>query len=216
MPKHMFEERKPMKLFYAPNTISIAVAIGLEEAGIAYEPVLVDFTKPEQTSETYRAINPKLRVPALEFNGTILTETGALLELIATLAPNATLVPADAVLATHMRETMYYLASTMHVNHAHKGRGYRWADREDSWADMAAKVPETMAASATYVEENCVKGPFVTGDTVSLADPYLFMLCHWLGGDGVDISNYPRLSNFVATMSDRASIKSVREKGLLT
>ncbi|MEP6269792.1 MAG: glutathione S-transferase, partial [Paracoccaceae bacterium] len=32
-----------MKLFYAPNTISIAVAIGLEEAGIAYEPVLVDF-----------------------------------------------------------------------------------------------------------------------------------------------------------------------------
>ncbi|MEQ3631334.1 MAG: glutathione S-transferase, partial [Sulfitobacter sp.] len=32
-----------LKLHYAPGTISVAVAIALEEAGLAYEPVKVDF-----------------------------------------------------------------------------------------------------------------------------------------------------------------------------
>ncbi len=204
-----------MKLFYAPNTISIAVAICLEEAGLPYEAVALDFSNAEQASPHYLTINPKARVPALQVNDIVITETGAILELIASLAPNAGLIPSDPIMAAHMREAMYYLASTMHVNHAHMRRGHRWADQEASWKDMANKVPETMAASALYVEDNCVKEPFVTGDSISLADPYLFMLCYWLGGDGVDIANYPRLTRFVKKMDARDSIKSMKDKGML-
>ena len=117
-----------MQLYYAPNTISVAVAITLEEAGLEYQPVRVDFASAEQTRPGYRQINPKGRVPALVVDGGILTETGALLEYIASRAPEAGLVPDDPLLAARMREVMYYLASTMHVNHAHRMRGARWAD----------------------------------------------------------------------------------------
>lgn len=34
----------------------------------------------------------------------------------------------SVVAAITLHEVMYYLASTMHVNHAHKMRGSRWAD----------------------------------------------------------------------------------------
>lgn len=204
-----------MQLHYAPGTISIAVAIALEEAGLDYETVRVDFADAEQTKDPYLAINPKGRVPALDVGQTVLTETGAILDYIAALAPQAGLVPDDALQAAAMRGVMYYLASTMHVNHAHKMRGHRWALRQSSFGDMAAKVPETMTASARHVEECCLVGPLVLGDRISLADPYLFVVCNWLEGDGVDVTRFPRILAFRAAMEARASVKAVRANGML-
>lgn len=205
-----------LKLYYAPGTVSIAVAIALEEAGLAHEAVKLDFRAAEQTKPGYLALNPKGRVPALGLaDGTILTETGALLDYIAATAPDAALMPADALDAAHVRAVMYYLASTMHVAHAHKMRGTRWADRPESHADMTAKVPQTMAACAAYVEENALMCDFVAGDSLSLADPYLYIVCNWLEGDGVPLANYPQIAAFMQRMAERPSVKAMRERGML-
>ncbi|WP_298968355.1 glutathione S-transferase family protein [uncultured Roseobacter sp.] len=205
-----------MRLYYAPRTISIAVVIALEEAGLPYDPVRVDFQSGEQTSETYLAINPKGRVPALQvLDGTVLTETGALLEYIATQAPEAGLVPEDPIKAAQMRSVMYYLAATMHVNHAHKMRGHRWADQQSSFDDMTAKVPQTMTASAQYFTENCLQGDYVLGDVFSMADPHAYMICSWLAGDGVDLGDFPEIQAYLARMNERTSVKSAIAQGML-
>lgn len=204
-----------MKLYLAKGSIAVAVAIALEEAGLGYEPVVLDFGKAAQTAPEYLTLNPKGRVPALEVADGILTETGAILDYIATLAPAAGLVPLDALQAAQMREVMYYLASTMHVNHAHGRRGARWADRPESHADMRAKVAQTMAECCAYLEEGVVRGPFVLGDRISLADIYLYVVCSWLEGDGVAIGDYPRLAAQYAVMDARASVKAVRAQGWL-
>ncbi|WP_299694371.1 glutathione S-transferase family protein [uncultured Tateyamaria sp.] len=203
-----------MKLFAAPGTISVAVAIALEEAGVDYDLHMVDFASGAQQSDDYRAINPKGRVPALILDdGTVLTETGAILDFVAAHDPR--LMPADPVHAAQARSVMYYLASTMHVNHAHKMRGHRWADQQASRDDMAAKVPQTMTESATFVEENCIAAPFVLGAHLSIADCYLYVVCTWLPGDGVDLAPFPRIRGFMDTMSARHSIDVMRAKGLL-
>lgn len=204
-----------MKLYYFPKTISIAAVIALHEAGVDFDAVKVDFSKAEQTGPAYHAINPKGRVPALETDQGVLTETGAILEYIASMAPDAGLVPADAIQAARMREAMYYLASTAHVNHAHKMRGARWATQETSFADMAAKVPETMTASAAYLENNVLTGPFVLGDRISLADVYLFVVCSWLPGDQVDMAAFPKLTAFMAAMEARPSVAKARADGMI-
>lgn len=205
-----------MRLFYAPNTISIAAVLTLYEADCDFEPVRVDFRHAEQTKAPYLAINPKGRVPTLEVNGQLLTETGALLDYIAVCTPDAQLVPPDPLDAAHMRSVMYYLASTMHVNHAHKMRGHRWADKPESHADMTAKVPQTMADSARYIENHGLRGDFVTGARVSLADPYLFVVCSWLEGDGVPLSGFPKISAFMERMCARPSVMRAVENGMLT
>ena len=202
-----------MKLYYTPKTISIAVAIALEESGLDYECQHIDFSTGEQQSEAYAQINPKCRVPTLQTEGMKLTETGAILEYIATLVPS--LMPSEPIAASHARSVMYFLASTMHVNHAHKVRGSRWADRAESHADMVAKVPETMATSAAYIDTNCITGPFVLGDTFCIADAYLFQVCTWLKGDGVDPVDYPKIQNLMDAMEARASVKCVRAQGML-
>ncbi|NOD63820.1 MULTISPECIES: glutathione S-transferase family protein [unclassified Ruegeria] len=204
-----------MQLYFAPRTISVAVAIALEEAGLEYEAIQLDFAGGEQTKPAYRQINPKGRVPALVVDGGILTETGALLEFIAAQAPSADLVPADPVMAARMREVMFYLASTMHVNHAHKVRGARWADKKPSWKDMKDKVPQTMTASCEYICSNGLRGPFVLGEAFSLADAYLYVVCSWLEGDGVDVSAFPKILAFREAMEARPSVQAVRAAGML-
>lgn len=205
-----------LKLYYFPGTVAVAPALGLEEAGLDYEPVLVDFKAAAQREGTYLAINPKGRVPTLITEcGATLTEAGAILDYIAALAPDAGLVPEDAEDAAHMRGVMYYLASTMHVAHAHKMRGSRWADAQSSFDDMSAKVPQTMRDCATYIEENALRGDFVTGDRISLADPYLFTVCQWLAGDGVPTADFPKVDAFLERMEARDSVKAIRAKGIL-
>ena len=54
-----------LTLYFTPGTISVAVAIAIEEAALPYQPVRVDFATAEQTKPEYLAINPKGRVPAL-------------------------------------------------------------------------------------------------------------------------------------------------------
>lgn len=205
-----------MKLFYADGTISIAPAIALAEAAIDHDIARIDFAQGTQTKPEYLAINPKGRVPALVLDGgTVLTETGALLDYIAALAPDASLIPDTLEDAAHMRSVMYYLASTMHVAHAHKMRGSRWSDKPESQADMAAKVPETMTACAAYVEAECLRGDYVCGDQFTIADTYLFVVCNWLEGDGVNVSNFPKITAFLARMESRSSVQTIRAKGML-
>lgn len=202
-----------MKLYLAKGTISIAVAIALEEAGLSYTPVVLDFAAGAQTQPAYLAINPKGRVPSLILDQARLTETGAILEYIGSLAP--ALVPQDAIQAAKMREAMYYIASTLHVNHAHKLRGQRWANEDASFADMRAKVPETMRAACAYLEVEVIQGPFVLGAQLTLADAYLFVATTWLAGDGVDVTAFPKLYAFMAAMEARASVRKVRAAGWL-
>jgi len=205
-----------MRLYFAPNTISIAAVLTFYEADCAFDPVRVDFKSAEQTKAPYLAINPKGRVPTLDVDGVLLTETGAILDYIAACAPDAGLVPTDPLDAAHMRSVMYYLASTMHVNHAHKMRGHRWADRAESHADMTAKVPETMAQSAAYIQSHALRGDYVTGDTLSLADPYLLVVCSWLEGDGVALSDFPKLNAYIDRMRARASVQRAIAEGILS
>ncbi|WP_204318558.1 hypothetical protein, partial [Klebsiella aerogenes] len=73
----------------------------------------------------------------------MLTETPAILAYIAQAYPAAELAPLDDAYAfAQIQSFNSYLCSSVHINHAHKMRGYRWADEESSYADMKRKVPQ--------------------------------------------------------------------------
>jgi glutathione S-transferase len=198
-----------LKLYYAPGTCALASHIALEEAGAAYAAERVDFKNSRQTSPEYLAINPKGRVPALVTDRGVLTETPAILAFIAQSAPSAKLMPEDAFAFAQAQSFNTYLCSTVHVAHAHKGRGYRWATDETSFADMKRKVPETMAASFALIERDMLKGPWVMGEQYTACDAYLFTLTGWLEGDSVDIAKLPKVAAHRKRMSERPAVQKV-------
>jgi glutathione S-transferase len=142
-------------------------------------------------------------VPALVTDRGILTETPAMLAFIAQSFPQAKLAPFDDAFAFAQAQAFNsYLCSTVHVAHAHKMRGHRWATEESSFADMKRKVPETMGASFALIERDMLRGPWVMGEQYTICDPYLFTLALWLEGDSVDLANLPKVADHLKRMSE--------------
>lgn len=200
------------KLYYNPATIAPASLITLAESGAEYEPVELDFSKNEQLDDEYLRINPKGRVPALVTDEGILTETPAILFYIAQLFPQSQLAPLDDPFAlAQVQSFNSYLCSTVHINHAHMRRGYRWADQQSSYDDMIKKVPETMGEAFDLINNEFLKGPWVMGEQYSICDPYLFTISRWLAGDGVAADRHPAVQQHMQRMIERPAVAKVMD-----
>jgi glutathione S-transferase len=201
-------------LYTAPGTCALASHIALREAGAEFDLVRLDFKAGQQQSAGYLAVNPKGRVPALVTDEGVLTETPALLAFIAQRHPRAGLAPAsDDFAFARMQEFNSFLASTMHVAHAHKRRGSRWADDPAAHEAMRAKVPQSMTACAELIERR-LAGPWVLGEHYSVADGYLYTISGWLEGDGVDLARFPRIVDHHQRAGGRPAVKrAVQESG---
>lgn len=195
-------------LYYAAHTCSLATHIALKDAGASYDLRRVDFGKSEQQSPDYMKVNPKARVPALVTARGILTETPAMLVYVAQSFPEAALAPLDDPFAfAELQSFNSYLCATLHVAHAHRMRGHRWASEPSSFADMQRKVPESVGACFDLIESTMLRGPWVFGAQYTIADPYLFTLAQWLEADGVDPARIPRVVEHRARMAERRNVR---------
>ena len=198
------------KLYFAPGTCALASHIALAEAGASYTTVKLDFKANQQNSPEYLAINPKGRVPTLVTDRGVLTETPAMLAFIAQSFPQAKLAPLDDPFEfAKVQAFNSYLCSTVHVAHAHKMRGARWATEETIFADMKRMVPKTVGACFALIERDMLRGPWVMGEQYTVCDPYLYTLAGWLEGDSVDIATLPKVAEHRKRMSERAAVQKV-------
>ena len=199
-----------LKLFHAWGSCSLASLIALEEAGADYELVVMDTAAGHQRKPKYLAVNPKGRVPALVTERGVLTETPAILAYIAQRWPQAGLAPLDDPYAFAQAQAFNsYLCSTVHVAHAHRHRGYRWADSPEALAEMTRKTPETMTACFQLIEDEMLAGPWVLGEAYSVCDAYLFTLGGWLVRASVDIRQFPKVAAHADRVAARPAVRKV-------
>lgn len=147
-----------MTLFYACDTCALATHVALLDAGAEYDLRRIDFSRQEQTSPDYLKINPKGRVPALVTPRGILTETPAMLAFVAQSYPEAGLAPlGDAFAFAELQAFNSFLCSSLHVAHAHRMRGHRWVDADDTASIQAMRrmVPESVGGCYDLIETGC-------------------------------------------------------------
>ena len=201
-----------LTLHYAPGACSRASHIALREAGADFALQPVDFAAAEQRGDAYRRVNPKGRVPALATDRGVLTETPAILVYIAQRFPAANLAPLnDAFEFARLQAFNSYLCATVHVAHAHSRRGERWADDAAAIAEMKRKAPEVMAACFQLMEDELVAGPWVMGESYSVADPYLFTITQWLPAHRLDVAAYPKIEAHHRQMLTRPAVQAALE-----
>ena len=71
-----------LTLYHAPTTRSFRIKWLLKELGTAYEERAMDFYGYDRQRPEYRKINPMGSLPAIEDDGLILTESGAIINYI--------------------------------------------------------------------------------------------------------------------------------------
>ncbi|HYE43780.1 MAG TPA: glutathione binding-like protein [Caulobacteraceae bacterium] len=167
-----------MKLYYAPEACSLADHIALLEVGAAVEIERADLhTKKTQSGGDLRTVNPKGYVPALVLDdGRVITENIALLDWIADQYPS--LRPDGDLGRTRLLEMLAFISTEIH--RAFKPLWHPATDREKE------KAREQVAQLLRFTETQ-MRGDYLFGDRLSVADCYLFVMLRWSERFGVEV-----------------------------
>ena len=165
-----------LKLFYSPGACSLAPHVVLEELALEYEghPVLI--AEGENLSEEYLKINPRGRVPTLIAHGTAITEVPAILTYLASLKPEAGLVPPYASLdLAKTYELVAWLSSTLHIAYAQLWRPERFLPEGAEWQVLVDHARRRRALkrdglASGPVSISGVAAPRVGADPVDVLD----------------------------------------------
>ena len=105
-----------MKLFtYWRSSAAWRVRIALNLKTVAYSCEPVHLGRGEQHSRAYQLINPNAAVPALQLDdGTVLTQSLAIIEYLNELHPLPPLLPSDPVLRARVRAAAQLIACDIH------------------------------------------------------------------------------------------------------
>ena len=199
-----------MRLFFSPNAMSRVAHIALEDAGADFELVLTDTRAGQQRSPDYLAVNPKGRVPALETDRGVLTETPAILAYIAQSHPEAQLAPLDDPFAfARMQALIAFLSSSVSIAFAHHFRPERYTDQPSAHPAMATRAAQALHEHFSLLESQ-MRGPWACGPGYTVADPYLFVMESWLDEEWPGaLARYPKLSEHARLMRNRPFVQKV-------
>jgi maleylacetoacetate isomerase len=106
-----------LKLYdYWRSSAAYRVRIGLNLKGVAYESVPVNIAPgvEEQMREPYRSKNPQMRIPALETERGLITQSMSILVWLDQTYPEPRLMPADPWLGAQVRSFALTIATDIH------------------------------------------------------------------------------------------------------
>lgn len=189
---------------------SAPVEMALAEAGQAVELREVPLGADQQLSAQYRAINPMGRLPTLILaDGTVMTESLAILLTIADRHPEAGLLPPSGTVerARVLRWTTLVAAEfyPQVTRSDYPDRfGAEPASIRARAREMGREIWQVIEAHAGLTGEGTA--PFLLGPVFSLADIYLAVLSRWMGGREWVPENCPKLEMLAQAVARRPAI----------
>lgn len=200
-----------MKLFYSPGACSLAPHIALLEAGLEFSLETVDLaTKATGSGADFLAINSKGYIPALQLDdGAVLTEGAVIALYIADLKPAAGLIPVSGLERYQVLSWMTFISTEVHKPMA------SFFNPAQS-ADWRASVEALLAKRFDWLVADLASKPYLTGESFTIADAYLFTVLGWTGHVRFDLSRWPALQQFQQRVMARpAVLEAMKQEGLL-
>jgi len=196
-----------MQLYFSPGACSLASHITAREAGLPIELKRADTkTKKLEDGSDYYAINSKGAVPALKLdNGQVLTEGVAIMQYLADQKPESGLAPKNCSLERYrVQEWLNYITSEVH-----KTFSPLW----NPTADPAVKeyASSNLFKKFDWISTQLAGKKYLTGDTFTVADAYLFTVVNWTNFLGIDLAKWPALKEFQARVAARPKVQEAME-----
>ena len=197
-------------LYGRPHSGSLAVEILLEELGVPYSRVLVTGYRENIQPPSFAAINPLRQVPALTLDdGTLLTESAAMMLLLADSHPAAGLAPApDARARAPYLRWMTYLAATIYPTAMHIFHPENYIADQARFGEIKAYSAEVLAQQWRVVDGALGEGGHLAGDRLSAADLYMAMFALWFA-DTPGLGDLSSTRRFLDAMKARPSVQAV-------
>lgn len=170
----------PLTLYSSPRACSLACHVALEEAGLLFEVKMVYIRRGEHLEESYLAVNPWGKIPALRVGDEVLTETQAILSYVADAAPQRQLLPqGDALARARAHEWLNFLSSTVHIAFRPLFRPGLLVADEALFPSVRDAGLARLRDTLLEVERRLAGRPWALGDEFSVVDAYLLVFHIW-------------------------------------
>ena len=201
-----------MKLYYSPGACSLSPHIALQEAGLAYTPVLASTKSHKlQDGTDFYTINALGYVPVLELdNGERLREGPAIVQYIADQVPDKQLAPANGTLARYrLQEWLTFIGTEIH-------KGFSPLFNPATPEDYKPMVRERLLQRLQWVDSQLAGKQYLMGDQFTVADGYLFTVTNWTQPTKLDISGLANLAAYRERVGARPAVQAaMKAEGLL-
>ena len=191
---------------YFRSSTSVRLRVALNLKGLAYGYVAHHLRKNEQRSAAYLALNPQGLVPALVLeDGTVLTQSLAVIEYLDEMVPEPPLLPRDPTGRARVRALAYAIACEIHplnnlrvLSHLKSVLG---ASEDMTAAWFRHWVVETFGALETMLASDARTGCFCHGDAPGMADICLYAQVLNNRRFDVDMSAFPTIGRIFEVCS---------------
>src|SRR3569833_1186239 len=180
---------------------SFRVRIALNLKNAVHDVVVVNIDKQQHHHADYARINPQMALPSLVLDdGTVLTQSLAILEYLEETYPMPRLLPEDAAGRARVRALAAMVASDMHPLIVPRVQRYLTEELKLAPEQKTAWLKHWAAESLHAVEARLARdketGHFAHGDSPTFADICMVGLVTFSTAQSIDLTPYPTVSRF--------------------
>jgi GST-like protein len=182
-------------------------------AGIPLECEEVDYSAGSPTRERLLAVNPLGQVPALLLpDGSVMTESLAIVHYVNDLAPKAGLVPAkgEALRVPFLRWSTF-IVSALYPTWTYGDEPAKWVEDAKGAKQLRESTDKHRKKLWAQVEE-VVAAPHFLGERLTALDLYVASMTRWRPGAAWFAKNTPKLDAIAQRTSATAKVADVIQR----
>jgi glutathione S-transferase len=183
----------------------------LEEAGVDYQYLAIEFGSDQPGGSkdiAYLAKNPQGKLPTLEHDGFILTESAAIINYIDSLTEQ-TFIPTKAKARAKYDELSFFILAEMEQGLWTTGKHKFALPEEHRVADILPTARFEFAKAVKAFDKLFTAGDYVLGDSFTFADILLAHTINWANKFEFEVPKH--FTDYHARMYARPAVQRAKE-----
>lgn len=200
----------PILFYGVPAGCSFGSIVALEWLQVPYRLCRIDMAGEEIRSEAYRRINPVAETPSLAAaDGRLVAESMAILNHLAPQGAEKGLGFRQGTAGfDRLNQMLAFLNTALFDGFSPLWHAYEHGITGEAKAALVAYAQAKLTGAHAQLERMLGEGPYLLGESRTLADAYFYGIARWAEYHGVpDRSAFPRLQGLFDRLADDPAVR---------